>query len=851
MKHSLRIVSFSIVAILAWGFFSFEKKANRFRLPSGTVIRGHDENGERDKFEAWYEYMHKAAPGVNWRAIDEETRRTKIAARTGPQPGNQTATVETLANGNLVGEWKERGSANQSGRIWVADLDTTNGTVYCGSDGGNVWKGNMTGSSWTVLNDKFRMDIKMLRVLRDSSGARLIVAGGAHVYYSDDDGTTWQNAAGLSNLASWGGMKRATIMGDSLHTMYILVYEWDYTNWNGITSLYKSTDRGTSFSLIRSYPEPVYGDLQFFDFYVPVYGSSEVSFLQNDSVFSINSVTDSISFVATIPVPQPGNTLITGYIDSTQKILYAYIDQQLYTSPDSGNTWSGPVAVNIGPFSATSFSCSNVNPSRLYLGDIECHYSTNGGLSWNIPNVWWAYYASPDDKLHADIPSITPMFDAQGNEFLFVGTDGGLYTSFDNLQTVQNISLLGLNASQYYSVFTDKNDPNFIYAGAQDQGFQRCQLDSGGALGFEQVISGDYGHICSSDGGSTIFMNYPGFTDYYDDAHYGNSSASWTFNNTIPFWIPPMAPSTMVNNMCYLAGGNVNGSGSHIIQLYQTGSNLVPTELPYNFSSASAGGNISAIAISPIDENYWYVLTDNGKFFRSTDFGSTWAMSTVTGLGANYLYGATIYPSHTNLNVVYVGGSGYSNSPAWKSANGGQNFAAIATGIPNTHIFQLTGNYNDSLIFAATEVGPYVFVVAENKWYAMEGVGAPDQTYWSVEYIQAINTVRFATYGRGIWDFQVTSPSGIPALSVSEKINVFPNPAVNNFTVRLDAMNAGESELSIYDMQGKQVRTEKIQLMQGENTIPVSCSELPRGIFIVEIISGEKKYTRRIVLAGN
>ena len=30
-----------------------------------------------------------------------------------------------------------------------------------------------------------------------------------------------------------------------------------------------------------------------------------------------------------------------------------------------------------------------------------------------------------------------------------------------------------------------------------------------------------------------------------------------------------------------------------------------------------------------------------------------------------------------------------------------------------------------------------------------------DQTYWSVDYIPEINTARFGTYGRGIWDFVI------------------------------------------------------------------------------------------------
>ena len=35
----------------------------------------------------------------------------------------------------------------------------------------------------------------------------------------------------------------------------------------------------------------------------------------------------------------------------------------------------------------------------------------------------------------------------------------------------------------------------------------------------------------------------------------------------------------------------------------------------------------------------------------------------------------------------------------------------------------------------------------------LSGISAPDQTYWTVDFIPEINTARFGTYGRGIWDF--------------------------------------------------------------------------------------------------
>ena len=57
------------------------------------------------------------------------------------------------------------------------------------------------------------------------------------------------------------------------------------------------------------------------------------------------------------------------------------------------------------------------------------------------------------------------------------------------------------------------------------------------------------------------------------------------------------------------------------------------------------------------------------------------------------------------------------------------------------------------MIFAATEVGPYCFSFEDGNWEDMSNDAAPEQVYWSVEYIHEIKSVRFGRYGRGIWDY--------------------------------------------------------------------------------------------------
>ena len=120
-----------------------------------------------------------------------------------------------------------------------------------------------------------------------------------------------------------------------------------------------------------------------------------------------------------------------------------------------------------------------------------------------------------------------------------------------------------------------------------------------------------------------------------------------------------------------------------------------------------------------------------------------------------WIIGTCILPSNTNANRIFLGGSGYSNPGVYKSDNGGATFSPMSNGLPNTLVYDLDANEDESLIFAGTELGPYVFITAENRWYPLIGQNAPMQIYNSVEYIASENMVRFGTYGRGAWDFLI------------------------------------------------------------------------------------------------
>ena len=141
----------------------------------------------------------------------------------------------------------------------------------------------------------------------------------------------------------------------------------------------------------------------------------------------------------------------------------------------------------------------------------------------------------------------------------------------------------------------------------------------------------------------SIWTNYPGFTIYYPDIAYSNTSISLDFPGNGYLWIAPLMEHPQSSEKVFLGGGGVNG-GNHLIELSILGNQIVYEEQQYSFS-----GTVSAMEYSPINPSYRYVLTENGKFYYSSDHGENWTMtSSFTGPGSHYFYGSTIWASFSS-----------------------------------------------------------------------------------------------------------------------------------------------------------------------------------------------------------
>ena len=745
----------------------------------------------------YIENMHRSHPDDDWKKIDTKTRLERINKIKNIRNQVSNNDYEGFFSRNISGTWYEKGSNNLSGRIRTADIDWDNNIIYCASSGGNIWKGsinnNINGQNWISLNDYMQIKgITMLRYVNNIN--RILIATGYNFFYTDNEGVTFETSQGLDFLDEGFGIKRA-IVRELDNAIYLLVDNRSTDPWGTVAAIYKSVNNGQSFSKILTLDssngfDPLLNSNNF-DIWTSRYINGDIYLLNNNKMYLINNF-DMIEFIGDLPTTMTGNNILVGGSRANHKFLYAYVGNRIFKSINSGETWVDKGENPHYFFSQNSFNTSNINDNLIFVGGIDLYKSENSGNSWSLVNNWWEYYGNESTMLHADIPEVRFFLDNDFNEVALISTDGGIYVSYDEIETVDNLSMEGLGVSQYYSTYTKRTDPFHIYAGSQDQGFQRSLYPTDGILNFEQSISGDYGHLVSSDGGETLWCNYPGFTMFYANPETDGGGSSLSFPCSGQLWLPPLMEHPYDNNKVYLGGGGLDG-GHHLILLRKTNSGITYTEEPYSFN-----GRVSAMAYSPIEPNYRYVLTDNGSFYYSFDSGQNWNISnSFDGPNAHYFYGSSIWASKSIPGKVLISGSGYSNPAIYVSYDHGQTFEAMDRNLPSTLAFKVVGTEDDSYYFTATEVGPYAYIPDEDTWINIMGVSAPDQTYWSVEYIDEINTARFGTYGRGIWDFVIDDSSVIDGdTNFDQVINVQDVIIIVNFILGLSEPTLQQFEAS-------------------------------------------------------
>jgi len=78
--------------------------------------------------------------------------------------------------------------------------------------------------------------------------------------------------------------------------------------------------------------------------------------------------------------------------------------------------------------------------------------------------------------------------------------------------------------------------------------------------------------------------------------------------------------------------------------------------------------------------------------------------------------------------------------------------------------------------------------------------------------------------------------------------SLYPNPTNNNATVRYQINGAKNVSVIVRDMMGKEVISENIGSVNGVNYYIINTSELPNGIYMVNLIAGDKSFSNKLMV---
>ncbi|MDQ4122625.1 MAG: hypothetical protein M3209_14400 [Acidobacteriota bacterium] len=412
------------------------------------------------------------------------------------------------------------------------------------------------------------------------------------------------------------------------------------------------------------------------------------------------------------------------------------------------------------------------NADRVYLGGAPP--GSNSGLTFGFSTNGGTSFTSSDVGLHVDTHAIAVA--PSNPNVIYFGSDGGIWISTDAGATWTSRNTPTFSATQFMSLALHPTDRNFLIGGTQDNGTNWYKADGT----WLRVTGGDGGHTVidqnaedtTSVFGYHTFFNQAGTQIGYQRISTFNANGTGTqpgtfrgcngtnttrginCNDPVLFYAPlsrgPGNPNTL-----YIGTNKLYRSAD------RGDSNTVVSQ------TLATGERISAIGISPNDDNIRIMGSTAGRVYVTTD-GST-NLTNVTGaIPARYIGRAKIAGNNTTAYVA-LGGFGLpAGHHVWKTTNLGNNnatFAPAGNGIPDVPVNALVIDPADpsgNTVYAGTDIGVFRTVDGGNVWTPFSD-GLPRVAVFDIDLQPTHRVLKIATHGRGIYELNLSPTRRAPA----------------------------------------------------------------------------------------
>ena len=714
------------------------------------------------------------------------------------------------------------GPALMSGRIADIVIDPNNpATWYVAVGSGGVWKTENAGTTWTSLFDgqtsysigSLGFDPAHPSTIWVGTGEN---HGGRHngfgdgIYKSEDAGATWQK----KGLESSEHISKIIIHPEDPDTIWV-ASQGPLWSSGGERGVFKTTDGGetwenslqsgeytgaTDLLIDPRNPDRLYAAMWQHHRTVAAYmggGPESGLWMSEDGGETWKELKSGL------PNGNMGKIgLAISPIDPD--VIYAAIELDLrkggvWRSSNRGASWtkmSDQVSGGTGPHYYQELYASPHHMDRIYLASNTSQISNDGGATWtNINNE----YKHVDDHAIA--------FRPDDPDYIMVGSDGGLYESYDHTKTWRYINNLPL--TQFYKIAVDDAEPFYnVYGGTQDNNTQGGPSRTDNRHGIRNEdwfinLFGD-GHQPATEPGNPDIV--------YSQWQQGNLTRVDRLTGELVYVKPQPAPGDAVERWNWDAPVVVSSHDPK--RLYFASQRLwrsddrgdswtalsgdltrdenrleLPIqgrkwswEAPWDVYAMSQYNTITSLGESPLNEDLIYVGTDDGLIQITEDGGKNWSKLEVGRLPGvpDTAFVNDIRADLHDENTVYIALDNHKFGDykpyLLKSTNRGRNWKKISSNLEDRHLVWriVQDHVNPDLLFTATEFGVFFTLDGGEKWIELTG-DAPTISFRDITIQRREDDLVAGSFGRGIFIVDDISPlRGLTADSLDEEALLFP-----------------------------------------------------------------------------
>ena len=693
--------------------------------------------------------------------------------------------------------------------------------------GGGIYKSTNAGDTWQLLGLENTVSIGRVVVDPSNSNRIFVAAQGSYfttnpergVYRSDDGGNSWENVLFVSD--STGAID---IIIDPINPNRLIAAMWERVRrpngshlYGPTSGLYKSLDGGDSWEYIEAsagLPDP-----------------------QAQNVGRIG-----LALCETQP-----DVVYTMYTSGSYYL-------GLFKSTDFGATWTDADPDNEISDGTSSFSwyfgqvrVHPTNPDIVFAMDVAYMRSTNGGDTWPII---YGYDGGPWD-FHVDqhALAINPI----NHDYIISGNDGGMNISTDGGVNFTKVAELPI--TQFYEIGLDRNNPERLYGGTQDNGTLRTLT---GELN-------DWDRIYGGDGFYTI-VDYTNPNIIFAESQNGNlgkstnggNSFDWALNG-IDFdeprnWSTPVAMDPKDPNTLYY--------GTNHVYRTTNGANFWSSISP-DLTEGLTGtrrGTISTIAVSPQNSNIIWAGTSDSRVWVSTNNGFTWTDVSST---MPHRWVSRVVPDPLEENTAYVTFTGLKwadpEPHIFRTTDAGETWEDISSNLPDAPINACVVDPTDNkFLFVGTDLGAYYSSNLGETWEYLDEE-LPLVTIYDMKIHAVDHFLVLGTHARSMYKLDLTTIVGIEDNIVNTddsniQLNNYPNPFRDETIISFSIAESGFVTLDIYDLKGnKVVSLINEQMPAGTQTKNWNANNqsgirLTSGTYFVKLEAGKHTKIQKMVL---